>query len=239
MKTIKSLVILSLVGMIALSSCKYNAGDRMPSTNSAKIDSVSYALGAWFGGTIKSANFGELNYCQMDKGLKDILNDKDLKISEQEIMNVIQSYLMERQTFVSEKGIKEGEEFLAANKEKEGVVTTESGLQYKVIQQGDGIAAVMGDTVEVNYVGKFLNGEEFDSSYTNGAPVKFPLGNVIKGWSEGIQYINEGGKIILYVPSELGYGAQPYGPIPASSTLIFEVELIKVFKAAEVKEVKK
>lgn len=235
MKSLKIFVALCLMGTVMFSSCgtKYNEGDRLPGTTNAKIDSVSYALGAYFGGMIKSSDFGELNKSKMDQGLNDMIKGADMVIPEEEIMQVIQNYLMQRMNAVADMNKAEGEEFLNTNKEKEGVVTTESGLQYKMITEGAGISPAVTDTVEVHYKGTLLDGTVFDSSYDRGEPAKFPLNAVIPGWTEGLTYAKEGGKIELYIPYELGYGSRGYGNIPANSTLVFEVELLKVFPAQE------
>ena len=147
-------------------------------------------------------------------------------LDEQKVGLIIQSYIRDRMTYVAERSLEEGEEFLAANKEKEGVVETESGLQYKIEVEGTGISPEETDTVEVNYVGRLIDGTEFDSSYDRGESVKFPLNRVIKGWTEGLTYVKEGGKIQLYIPAELGYGQRGTGPIPGNSTLIFDIELV-------------
>lgn len=233
MKAIRLFVAMCLMGTLLFSSCKFNAGDRIPGTTSAKVDSVSYALGAYFGGMIKSSDFGELNKCEIKKGLNDMMKGGEMDIPEEEIMQVIQSHLMKRMNAIAEMNAVEGESFLAKNGEKEGVVTLESGLQYKVIEEGAGVSPMAADTVEVHYTGKLLDGTVFDSSVERGEPAKFPLSGVIKGWSEGLTYAKEGGKIELYIPSNLGYGPRGYGNIPANSTLVFEVELLKVFPAQE------
>lgn len=123
-----------------------------------------------------------------------------------------------------------GEEYLKANASKEGVKTTASGLQYKVEREGTGKAPTRSSTVEVHYRGTLINGTEFDSSYKRNESISFPLGGVIKGWTEGLQLMKEGGKNIFYIPSDLAYGERgtPGGPIGPNEALIFEVELIKV-----------
>ncbi len=237
MKSLKVILAISLMGAMILSSCssKYNAGDVIPGTTSAKVDSVSYAIGAYFGGMIKGSNFGELNKSEMLKAMDDMIEGSEMRFDDQEIMVIIQDYLMKRQNYVAEKNLAEGAEYMKKNKEKEGVVTTESGLQYKIIDQGAGVAPTAVDTVEVHYKGTLLDGTVFDSSYDRGEPVKFPLNGVIPGWSEGLTYVNEGGKIELVIPAILGYGVRSYGNIPGNSTLLFEVELLKVFPAASEK----
>jgi FKBP-type peptidyl-prolyl cis-trans isomerase len=126
----------------------------------------------------------------------------------------------------SEKGAK----FLEENAKKEGVKTTASGLQYKHEKEGTGKSPSASDTVKVHYKGTLLNGKEFDSSYKRNEPLEFPLNRVIKGWTEGLQLMKEGGKTTLYIPSNLAYGASgtPGGPIGPDETLIFEIELLQV-----------
>jgi FKBP-type peptidyl-prolyl cis-trans isomerase len=122
-----------------------------------------------------------------------------------------------------------GQTFLARNAQEPGVMTTASGLQYKVITEGSGAQPTATDTVTVHYRGTLIDGTEFDSSYSRGEPISFPLNGVIPGWTEGLQLMTVGSKYILYIPSELGYGAQGAGAaIPPNSTLIFEVELLGI-----------
>ena len=233
MKKFAIVIIAASAAVLALSSCAgtYQKGDRMPETTTAQIDTISYALGMYYGKMVTSSPFGELNLNQMKKGFKDVLNEEETMLEEQDIVMLIQSYLRDRMAYESERSLEEGEKFLAANKEKEGVVETESGLQYKIEVEGAGISPEETDTVEVNYEGRLIDGTVFDSSYDRGESVKFPLNRVIKGWTEGLTYAKEGGKIQLYIPAELGYGQRGSGPIPGNSTLIFDIELVKVYKA--------
>ena len=131
---------------------------------------------------------------------------------------------------MADPNLEKGEAFLKENAAKEGVKTTASGLQYKVLKEGTGKSPKATDTVEVHYKGTLLDGTEFDSSYKRSAPATFPLNRVIPGWTEGVQLMKEGAKYQFTIPSKLAYGESgtPGGPIPPNSTLIFEVELISV-----------
>jgi FKBP-type peptidyl-prolyl cis-trans isomerase FklB len=134
---------------------------------------------------------------------------------------------------LSEKNKKEGEEYLAENKKKEGIITTQSGLQYKVLKKGTGKIPKSTDTVTVNYRGTLIDGTEFDSSYRRGQPASFKVNGVIRGWTEALQLMKEGAKWQLYIPSNLAYGERGAGRnIGPNSTLIFEVELISINEEA-------
>jgi len=125
--------------------------------------------------------------------------------------------------------LEKGQTFLKANATKPGVKTTPSGLEYKIIKEGNGKKPAATDTVQVNYRGTLIDGTEFDSSYKRNEPISFPLNGVIPGWTEGVQLIKEGGKIELYIPSNLAYGSTGAGGvIPPDATLIFDIELLKV-----------
>lgn len=138
---------------------------------------------------------------------------------------------------LAEKNLKIGQEYLAANKTKEGVKTTESGLQYKIIKQGEGACPTDADTVTVHYKGTTIDGTEFNSSYKRNQPASFPLKGVIKGWTEGMQLMNPGSKFEFYIPAELAYGERGNRGIEPNSTLIFEVELISFTKPEPAKPV--
>ena len=132
-------------------------------------------------------------------------------------------------TLMAESDLEKGEAFLKENAKKDGVKTTASGLQYKVLKEGDGKSPKATDTVKVHYKGTLIDGKEFDSSYKRGEPIEFPLNGVIPGWTEGVQLMKEGAKYQFTIPSKLAYGERGAGgAIPPNATLIFEVELLKV-----------
>ncbi len=231
MKTIKFLSIVALAAMVTY-SCGEKKNAPTAGITQAEIDSASYAIGVSLGSMVKQANFGELNLKEVNKALAAVLNGDSLKISMNKANEVIQAFVAKRQLAVAAENKAKGETFLKENGTKDSVVTTASGLQYKIVNPGSDIKPMPVDTVQVNYRGTLIDGTEFDSSYKRNEPVTFPLNGVIKGWIEGLQLIGEGGKIRLYVPAELGYGQQQAGPtIGPNSTLIFEIELLKVKKS--------
>ncbi len=238
MKKIIFTLLVSAAAVVSVSSCgtyggKYNAGDVVPGVSQGQNDTVAYALGVFFANMMKQNDFGELSYAQIEKGFNEAMDDKAY-VEAQKVGVIMQDYFRKRQEYLQAKALEEGAKFLEENGTKEGVITTESGLQYKVLVEGTGAFPTEDtDEVEVNYEGKLLDGTVFDSSYERGTTATFPLNRVIKGWTEGIKYINEGGKIELYIPAELAYGVRGTRGIPGNSTLIFQVELIKVNKAEE------
>ncbi len=160
---------------------------------------------------------------------------EELAMTDEEAAAVRKVYVKQRQAAtkaetaaVGQENRTEGKKFLAENKVKEGVQTTDSGLQYKVLTMGDGAKPAATDTVKVHYSGKLLDGTEFDSSYARNEPISFALNRVIAGWTEGVQLMPIGSKFVFYIAPDLAYGEGGGGPIPPNSTLVFEVELLDI-----------
>jgi FKBP-type peptidyl-prolyl cis-trans isomerase len=192
---------------------------------------ASYVIGINIGKGMKTQGV-DIDTDMLMKGLKDGLAGTPA-LTDQEMQEAMMNLQKDMQAKVAELGVKskkEGEDYLAANKSKEGVKATASGLQYKVIKEGKGPKPKSTDTVKVHYRGTLLDGTEFDSSYKRGEPVEFPLDGVIKGWTEGLQLMTVGSKYQLFIPANLAYGEPGNRGIPPNSTLIFEVELLDIVK---------
>jgi FKBP-type peptidyl-prolyl cis-trans isomerase len=194
-------------------------------------DSTSYAMGVSIASFYKEQGITNINTSILSQAIKDVLAGKKLRLDEATCNSTMNAAMTKAQEGKSKGNLEAGAAFLAQNKTKPGVKTTASGLQYEVITEGTGAKPGPTDSVTCNYKGTLLNGQEFDNSYTRGAPITFPLNRVIAGWTEGLQLMSVGSKYKLYVPHTLGYGTYDNGPIPGGSTLIFEVELLDVKKA--------
>jgi FKBP-type peptidyl-prolyl cis-trans isomerase FklB len=211
-------------------AAKSSTGAKPPATAGLQTDlqKASYALGINIGTSIKQQPI-QLDLPSLFKGIKDAEVGNKPVLTEDEMNASLKVVRDEATAKVSEANMKEGAEFLTANKAKDGVVTTASGLQYKIITAGTGAKPTNADTVVCNYKGTFINGTEFDSSYKRGKPAEFPVGGVIRGWTEALQLMPVGSKWELYVPSELAYGSRGAGgAIGPNQTLIFEVELLSI-----------
>lgn len=195
------------------------------------MDKLSYAWGLAMGKQLQAMGVKEINSEDFKNGVKVAFDGGTPEISVEEAQKIINDYLQDLEKKASAAARAEGEAFLAENGKKEEVRTTPSGLQYVVEKEGEGAQPTAEDEVTVHYTGKLLNGTVFDSSVNRGEPATFPLNRVIPGWTEGVQLMKEGAKYKFFIPSDLAYGANGVpNVIPPHSTLIFEVELIKVNK---------
>ncbi len=194
----------------------------------------SYGLGANYGKLLDRQSVA-IDLDVFMAGLKDglakesLLSDQDIQAVLKAITDEIRAKTTQDREQAAGKNKAAGEAFLAANKGKEGIMTTDSGLQYKVIKEGTGRIPTAKDTVKVHYRGTLIDGTEFDSSYSRGRPASFGVSGVIKGWTEALQLMKEGAKYQLFIPSELAYGARGTGPkIGPNAALIFDVELLEI-----------
>ena len=192
------------------------------------MDKVSYALGMSIGHQLQQMNATDLNIDDFAQSITDVFNG-DAKLSDAEAQAAVQDFFSRKAEEQAKAAKAEGENFLAENAKKEGVKTLPSGLQYKVLREGDGRKPSATDKVECHYEGTLINGEVFDSSYRRGETATFGLNQVIKGWTEGLQLMQEGAKYRFFIPYNLAYGEHGAGQsIPPYAALIFDVELIKV-----------
>ena len=192
------------------------------------MDKVSYALGMSIGHQLQQMNATDLNIDDFAQAITDVFNG-DAKLSDAEAQAAVQDFFSRKAEEQAKAAKAEGENFLAENAKKEGVKTLPSGLQDKVLREGDGRKPSATDKVECHYEGTLINGEVFDSSYRRGETATFGLNQVIKGWTEGLQLMQEGAKYRFFIPYNLAYGEHGAGQsIPPYAALIFDVELIKV-----------
>jgi FKBP-type peptidyl-prolyl cis-trans isomerase len=232
---------LVLAGVIASSvlvvACKEGgdaAADSKQVALTSEIQKVSYGLGLNVGQNLEAQGIA-LDSKAFTAGLDDALAKAEPRLKQDEIMKAMQDFQQQQMAkrkaerdAEAEKNKAEAEAFLAENGKKEGVVTTASGLQYKIITEGKGPKPTADDTVEVNYAGTFLNGEEFDSSYKRGQPVTFAVKGVVPGWTEVLQLMPVGSKWEVVLPSELAYGPGGTGRIGPNAALKFTIELLGI-----------
>ena len=200
------------------------------------MDKLSYALGLGIGRQLAQMGATDLNVDDFAAAIKDVLAGSELKVADSEAQALVQDFFRKQEekanAAMAEKGKKakaEGEQYLADNASKEGVVTLPSGLQYMVIKEGNGQKPKATDKVKCHYEGFLIDGTVFDSSVQRGEPAVFPLNQVIAGWTEGLQLMQEGAKYRFFIPYNLAYGEHGAGAmIPPFAALIFDVELIEV-----------
>ena len=191
---------------------------------------VSYCIGLNIAENLKSQGLGSLEVNSFLQGVKTLLNNEQPKFSVEQANTILQSFFEQKSQEEFAEFKTQGEEFLKVNAQKEGVNVTDSGLQYEVISLGTGVKPQSTSVVSVHYHGTLIDGTVFDSSYERGTPAQFPLNQVISGWTEGLQLMNEGSKFRFYIPQELAYGANPHpqGPIKPYMALVFDVELLSI-----------
>ena len=253
MKTRNYIVMLALSCLIVISAYAAQEGTKenvqepqtteqaaapKPETLKTEVEKVSYIIGTQIARNFKTQEI-VVDLDSLMMGLKDALEGKQLALSQEEMQQVFTRFQQQMRAKQAAKQAKEaaanlaaGNAYLEANKAKEGVKVLPSGLQYKVIKEGTGNTPTADDKVKTHYRGTLINGTEFDSSYKRNKPAEFPVKGVIKGWTEALQLMKEGGKWELYIPANLAYGQRGRPNIPANSTLIFEIELLEVTKPA-------
>ena len=218
---------MALVGLV-LAGCD--------SETSVKLDTpaqkASYGIGLNMGKSLAQEGMDDLDSAAVAQGIDDALTKQEQKLTDEELMEAfsfLQTRAEERMVEMNQEAIAAGEKFLADNAKREGVTTTESGLQYEIIKKAEGAQPTADDVVTVHYEGSLVDGTVFDSSIKRGSPIDLPVGGVIPGWVEGLQLMHVGEKYKLYIPSELAYGEQSPSPlIPANSVLVFELELLGI-----------
>lgn len=225
---IKQFFLITVSTVVILTSCKNS--DNKPVSLNNDLDSMSYAIGISIGQNLKTQGPDTINIEAFLLGIKDLYSEKNT-INPQQANEIVDAYF--KKDFQKQYEVKkaENEKFLVDNKSKEGVVTLPSGLQYKIIKEGNGPKPTLTDNVKTHYSGTLINGTKFDSSYERNEPVTFEVQGVIPGWTEALQLMSVGSKWELYVPYNLAYGERGYPPtIEPYSTLVFEIELLEIVK---------
>lgn len=200
------------------------------------MDKLSYSFGLAIGTQLMDMGAEAINVEDFSQALKDVFTGQPLAVKPEEAQNMVSSFLHEQEIAkrkeMEEKGLKarsEGESFLRDNGKRPGIITTASGLQYEILEEGNGKHPKATDSVKCHYEGRLIDGTVFDSSIRRGEPAVFPLNGVISGWTEGVQLMAEGAKYRFYIPYQLAYGANGAGSsIPPYAALIFYIELIAV-----------
>ncbi|MFC1536723.1 FKBP-type peptidyl-prolyl cis-trans isomerase [Pseudomonadota bacterium] len=231
----KKLIVLGIMAF-GLSACSQPPADEQVPLNS-ESSKFSYLLGQDVAASLRQMG-DDIDVDAFTEAFRASLKGEKSRISAEDAAKVKKTFFEKKQKEMQAKARADGESnkssgtaFLAANKQKDGITTTPSGLQYEVLRAAKGAKPVASDTVKVHYRGTLIDGTEFDSSYARGEPATFPLGGVIPGWTEGLQKMNVGSKYRLFVPSDLGYGERGAGSkIGPNAALIFEVELLEIVK---------
>jgi FKBP-type peptidyl-prolyl cis-trans isomerase len=226
----KKILVSLIVLAVLLASCqdaKPNPSASPAASAPSKAD-VSYAFGIAIGNSLAGTSVA-VDYDAFLNGVKDVMGKKTTKVTAEQANTIIQTAIADAQTKLGETNAAKETEFLAANGKKDGIKTTESGLQYQIIKEGTGKKPLASDTVKVDYVGKLLDGTTFDSSIERKQPAVFQVGGVISGWAEAVQLMPVGSKYKVWIPSKLAYGEQGAGgKIGPNATLEFEIDLLSI-----------
>ncbi len=194
------------------------------------MDKLSYALGLSMAQNFKGSGINKIDVNDCADAMRAVYEGTEKKMSFDEAKRVVQQFFTELEARAGEENQRAGKQFLEQNAKAEGVKVTASGLQYLVVKEGNDVKPTADDVVTVHYTGKLIDGTVFDSSEQRGEPATFALKQVIPGWTEGLQLMGEGAAYRFFIPSDLAYGAHGTGPILPHSTLIFDVQLLKVNK---------
>ena len=228
-----------ITSLIAMATVLSGCNEKSTQSGAAKLETLeqkaSYSFGIDIANRLTQQGI-KLDTASFNRGIADAFNQTDYALTEEErnqakieFQTQLREALVKKENEIATKNLEAGAAFLAENAKKEGVITTESGLQYKVLKSGDGPQPKLSDTVTTHYRGTLIDGREFDSSIARGTPASFPVKGVIKGWTEALQLMHVGDKWELYVPSELAYGNSKRSElIQPNSTLIFEIELLSI-----------
>ena len=222
-KYIKIALVVSVI-----SSCQNLTQQKFNFDEANELEKVSYSIGINVATSIKSEGLDSINSFYISKGFQDVFENKDLAINIEESNKIIGESFNKKQDAKNQRLAIDSKIFLEQNKQKEGVMTTESGLQYLILSEGRGNNPTLNDNVTVHYHGTLIDGTIFDSSVDRKQPATFPLNGVIPGWQEALQMMSVGSKWKIFIPSELAYGESGAGAIGPNSTLIFEVELLSI-----------
>ncbi len=222
-KYIKIALVVSVI-----SSCQNLTQQKFNFDEANELERVSYSIGINVATSIKSEGLDSINSFYISKGFQDVFENKDLAINIEESNKIIGEYFNKKQDAKNQRLAIDSKIFLEQNKKKDGVMTTESGLQYLILSEGKGKNPTLNDNVTVHYHGTLIDGTIFDSSVDRKQPATFPLNGVIPGWQEALQMMSIGSKWKIFIPSELAYGESGAGAIGPNSTLIFEVELLSI-----------
>ena len=222
-KYIKIALVVSVI-----SSCQNLNQQKFNFDEANELEKVSYSIGINVATSIKSEGLDSINSFYISKGFQDVFENKDLAINIEESNKIIGEYFNKKQDAKNQRLAIDSKIFLEQNKQKDEVMTTESGLQYLILSEGRGNNPTLNDNVTVHYHGTLIDGTIFDSSVDRKQPATFPLNGVIPGWQEALQMMSVGSKWKIFIPSELAYGESGAGAIGPNSTLIFEVELLSI-----------